>query len=82
VLPHSPTTGAADAAFLPASLAMLPELRGGTAIPVPASLHARIEHSAAVVAGARQPGLARAFLALVTGERGRAILARHRYGLP
>jgi molybdate transport system substrate-binding protein len=35
-----------------------------------------------VLAAAREPALARAFLAFVTGEKGRTILARYGYGLP
>jgi ABC-type molybdate transport system substrate-binding protein len=35
-----------------------------------------------VLSAAREAGLARAFLAFLTGEQGRAILARSGYGLP
>jgi len=35
-----------------------------------------------VLTAAREPALARRFLAFLTGEQGRAILARSGYGLP
>lgn len=75
-------TGAADAAILPASLAREPPLAEGTAVPVPAELHAPLEQSALVLARAREPGLARAFLAFVAGPAGREILRRRGYEVP
>jgi len=76
------TTGAADVAFLPLSLTFGKELVAGRAVPVPEALYPRIEQSGVVLSAARQPALARAFLAFVTGEKGRAILSRYGYGLP
>ncbi len=76
------TTGAADAALLPLSLTFDPELSAGRSVPVPASLYPRIEQAGVVRARARDPALARAFLGFVTGEKGRAILAKYGYGLP
>ena len=76
------TTGAAEVAFRPRSLTAAPELAAGRVFPVPEALYPRIEQSGLVLAGAREPGLARAFLDLMTGPAGRAILARHGYGLP
>jgi molybdate transport system substrate-binding protein len=76
------TTGAADVAFLPRSLTFGQELSAGRVVPVPEALHPRIEQSGIVLAAAREPALARAFLAFVTGEKGRAILAKYGYGLP
>jgi molybdate transport system substrate-binding protein len=76
------TTGAADVAFLPSSLTFGRELAGGKVVPVPESLYPRIEQSGVVLSTARDPALARAFLAFVTGEGGRAVLARYGYGLP
>ena len=76
------TSGAADVAFLPLSLTLGKELATGTIYTVPAALYPRIEQSGVVLATAREPALARAFLAFVTGEKGRAILARYGYGLP
>jgi molybdate transport system substrate-binding protein len=76
------TTGAADVALLPASLTSGEALAGGTVVALPEALSPRIAQSGLVLAGARDPALARAFLAFVTGEQGRAILARHGYGLP
>lgn len=75
--------GAVDAAILPMSLATTPELTArGRILRLPPERSPRIEQSAVVVAGAREPGLARAFLAHVLSERGRATLARHGYGPP
>jgi molybdate transport system substrate-binding protein len=76
------STGAADVAFLPLSLTFTKELSGGRVVPVPEALYPRIEQSGVVLGRASDPALARAFLAFVTGERGRAILARYGYGLP
>ena len=76
------TTGAADVAFLPLSLTFGKELASGRVVPVPEALYPRIEQSGIVLAGAKEPVLARAFLAFITGEKGRAILAKYGYGLP
>jgi molybdate transport system substrate-binding protein len=76
------TTGAADAAFLPRSLTLEQELAAGKVVPVPEQLSPRIEQAGVVLAAAREPALARAFLAFLTGDKGRAILARSGYGLP
>jgi len=76
------TTGAADAALLPLSLTFEGPLAGGRVYPVSAELHPRIEQAGVVLSRARDPALARAFLAFVAGEKGRAILAKYGYGLP
>ncbi len=76
------STGAADAALLPRSLTFAPGLAGGRIYPVPQSLYPPQEQSAVVLAGASEPGLARAFLAFVTGPKGRAILSKYGYALP
>jgi molybdate transport system substrate-binding protein len=76
------TTGAADVAFLPRSLTTAPELRTGRVVPVDEALHPPIEQSGLVLAGAREPALARAFLAFLGEAKGRAILANSGYGLP
>jgi molybdate transport system substrate-binding protein len=76
------TTGAADVAFLPHSLTFGKELAGGRVILVPEALYPRIEQSGLVLGNAKDPALARAFLAFLTGEKGRAILAKYGYGLP
>jgi molybdate transport system substrate-binding protein len=76
------TTGAADVAFLPYSLTFDKELSGGTVVFVPEALYPRIEQSGLVLKAARDPALARAFLAYVIGPKGREILARFGYGLP
>ena len=51
----------------------------GRAVDVP---HPPVEQGAAVLARARDPALARAFLAFVRGEKGRALLTAAGYGLP
>lgn len=76
------STGAADVAFLPLSLTRSQALAAGRVVAVPEALHPRIEQSAVVLARARQPAAARAFLAFLLGEKARAVLARHGYGLP
>jgi molybdate transport system substrate-binding protein len=76
------TTGAADVAFLPLSLTFGKELAGGTIYAVPEGLYPRIEQSGVVLVGAREPALARAFLAFITGPRGRAVLSKYGFGLP
>jgi molybdate transport system substrate-binding protein len=76
------TTGAADVAFLPYSLTFEKELSAGLASAIPEALYPRIEQSGIVLSGAREPVLARAFLAFITGGEGRAILAKYGYGLP
>ena len=75
-------SGAADAAVLPVSLTRLPALAGGRAARVPPSLHPPVEQSGIVLSRARDPALARAFLAFLREEKGRAILAEWGYALP
>ncbi|HTP50479.1 MAG TPA: molybdate ABC transporter substrate-binding protein [Anaeromyxobacteraceae bacterium] len=76
------TTGAADVAFLPYSLTFEKELSKGRVIFVAEAHYPRIEQSGIVLGGAREPALAREFLAFLTGAGGRAILAKYGYGLP
>jgi molybdate transport system substrate-binding protein len=76
------TTGAADVSFLPYSLTFGRELAGGKVYFVPEQLYPRIEQSGIVLANAKEPALARAFLAFLTGEKGRAVLERFGYGVP
>jgi molybdate transport system substrate-binding protein len=76
-------SGAADAALLPMSLALTPELtKAGRSIPIASSMHEPIEQSAVVVSSSKQQTLASAFLAFVTESEGRAILERHGYASP
>ena len=76
-------SGGAQAAFLPRSLAMGPPLdREGTVFEVPPETYPPIEQAGVVLKGARDAPLARAFAAWLRGPPGRAILARHGYGLP
>ena len=75
-------TGAADAAFIPLSLTFTPALRDGVVYVVPASSYPAQEQSAVVLRSSRDPSLAKAFLAYVTGSKGRTILARFGYAFP
>lgn len=76
------TTGAADVAFLPYSLTFSKEFSEGRIVFVPEALYPKIEQSGIVLSESKEPALARAFLAFITGEKGRAMLARYGYGLP
>jgi molybdate transport system substrate-binding protein len=72
-------SGAVDAALLPMSLVREPALAAGAALPGP---EARLPHAAVVLARARDPALARAFLDFVLGPVGRDAFRRHGYDLP
>src|SRR5919197_467040 len=76
-------SGAAEAALLPLSVARAPGLaESGRWVPVPDEWYPRLEQSAVVLASSGNVALGRAFLSFITGSAGRAILARHGYGLP
>ena len=76
-------SGAAQAAFLPLSLVLAPPLSNqGRHLILPPSSHRPIEQAGVILKGARDPGLARAFVAWMLGPEGRAILARHGYESP
>lgn len=75
-------SGAADAALVPLSLTLAPELRAGRAWEVPPSICPPLAQAAVVLRGARDPALARDFLAFLTGPAGRAVLRRTGYALP
>lgn len=75
-------SGAADAALVPLSLTLVPELRSGRAWVVPPSISPPLAQAAVVLRGAREPALARDFLGFVNGPAGRAILRRTGYELP
>ena len=75
-------SGAADAALVPRSLTFAPALRDGKILPVPEGSHPPLPQAALPLAGAREPGLARAFVAFVAGPQGRAVLGRWGYGPP
>ncbi len=75
-------SGAAEAALLPLSLTLTPELRAGRVFVVPSAAHPPLEQAAVILRGARDPALARDFLAFVTGPSGRAVLRRTGYELP
>ncbi len=76
------TTGAADVAFLPSSLTLGKELAGGRTVFIAERLYPRMEQAGVVLAGAKEPALARDFFGFVLGEKGRAVLAGFGYGLP
>lgn len=75
------STGAADAALIPQSLALAAELRDGRTLALPA-FYPGMPQSAVVIAASPRQALARAFLAFLTGPKGRAILERYGYALP
>lgn len=71
----------ADAALLPLSLALAPEMqRAGRAYPIPDSLYAAITHELVLVRGASRH--ARAFHAFLTAAPGQRILARFGFRVP
>lgn len=76
-------SGAAQAALLPLSLVLAPPLSTqGRHLILPPSSHRPIEQGGVILKGARDPELARAFVAWMLGPGGRAILARHGYESP
>jgi molybdate transport system substrate-binding protein len=75
--------GGAQAAFLPLSLALAPPLSTqGRHWILPASSHRPIEQAGVILRGARDPDLARAFVAFLRGPGGRAILQKNGYESP
>jgi molybdate transport system substrate-binding protein len=75
-------SGAADAALIPLSLTYAPELREGRAFHVPPATYPPQVQAAVILRGARDPAIAREFLAYVTGTAGRVVLRRYGYELP
>lgn len=76
-------SGNADAGIIALSLALAPPLRDeGRFAIVPLDAYPRIEQGAVVLAAARDPASARAFLELVLGPDGRAVLDRYGFLLP
>jgi len=75
--------GGAQAAFLPLSLAAGPPLSTlGRYLILPPSSHRPVAQTGVILKGARDPDLARAFVAWLLGPGGRAILSRHGYESP
>ncbi len=79
---HFAVSGAADAALVPVSLCLSPELPAGSFAPLPREIAPPLEQSGVALAGARDAALARAFLAFAASARGREILSRYGYGPP
>ncbi len=76
-------SGNAQAAFLPLSLALAPPLsQEGRHLLVPAASYQPLAQAGVVLGRAKEPALARAFVATLLGEEGRAILEKSGYGLP
>jgi molybdate transport system substrate-binding protein len=74
---------AAQAAFLPLSLASVPPLsEQGKTWLVPSELYPRVEQAGVVIRGTKQPALARELAAFMLGDAARGVLARHGYELP
>jgi molybdate transport system substrate-binding protein len=75
-------SGAADAGFLPLSLARSPKLAEGRMWDVPEDLYPPIEQAGVVLKPAADPAAANELRAFLTGPAGRAILARHGFDPP
>ncbi len=76
-------SGAAQAAFLPLSLALAPPLAtSGRRWLVPPSSYPALEQDGVVLRRARDAALASAFAAELLGPGGREVLERSGYGLP
>jgi molybdate transport system substrate-binding protein len=76
-------SGNVQAAFVPLSMAVVPPLSTqGRHVAVPPGAYLPIDQFGVVLARARDPKLAEEFADFVRGQAGRAILERHRYGLP
>lgn len=76
-------SGSADAGLIALSLAMAPTLREkGRFWTVPGDAHPPIEQAGATLSWAIDPAAAREFQRFLTGEAGRAILARYGFELP
>jgi len=73
--------GEADATIAYVTEAANPGL-GLHAIPLPESVTVRAVYPIVVVQGSRETNLARAFIAFLRSEEGRATLARHGFGAP
>jgi ABC-type molybdate transport system substrate-binding protein len=69
-------------ALLPRSLTLGPGLREGRVVAIGEALAPPVAQSGVILAGAREPALARAFLDFLGGEKGRAILSRSGYAVP
>lgn len=75
--------GAADVAVIARSLAVSPRMAtSGRWWEVPSDRHPKLEQAAVVTSAAREPAVARDFIAFVTSDAGRAILERHGLGAP
>jgi len=75
-------SGAADVGIVALSLALAPALRPkGRFYTVPLDAHPRLDQAGVILSWARDVDAAQAFRAFVTGEPGRAILARYGFTL-
>lgn len=75
-------SGNAQAAVLPLSLALSPEMKSGQRWEIPAALYPAILQSAVILRSAADASAARNFLNFVTGKPGQAILASFGFGPP
>jgi molybdate transport system substrate-binding protein len=71
--------GGAEAGIVAASIASVPEIHW---VPIDPALHAPLDQAVAVVRRSPRPDLAAAFIRLVNGPDGRAIMKRHGFVLP
>ena len=72
-------TGNAGAGFVPLSLALAAE---ESYVLVPQDLYAPLEQGLAVIAGAKHPEAARAFVEYLTGPDGRVLLEKYGFDVP
>ena len=73
-------SGAAQAAFLPLSLASVPPLsEQGRTWLVPSDVYPRVEQAGVVIKGSKQPALARELAAFMLGDEARGVLVRYGY---
>ncbi len=76
-------SGAADIGIIARSLAVAPKMADtGRLWEIPAEAHPRLEQGGVVLTGGKNAEAARALRAVLTGEEGRAVLARYGFVLP
>lgn len=76
-------SGAADIGIIARSLAVAPKMAAtGRLWEIPADAHPRLEQGGVVLTGGKNAAAARALRTVLTGEEGRAVLARYGFVLP
>jgi molybdate transport system substrate-binding protein len=75
-------SGNAQAAILALSLTVSPAMQDGKSWEIPASFYPLIEQAVIVMRDAKNKGSAKAFLAYVKSEKGRAVFTKYGFALP